>query len=65
MYQMKKLNFKIQQRKIAKEVGITEETLSRIINQKQNTTKMTAYCITKAINNEAEINDYFNRQGEI
>lgn len=51
----------IKQREIAKKVGITEETMSRIINQKQNTSKTTAYCIVKMINENAEIKDYFNK----
>lgn len=51
----------IKQREIAKKVGITEETMSRIINQKQNTSKTTAYCIVKMINENAEIKDYFEK----
>ena len=51
----------IKQREIAKKVGITEETMSRIVNQKQNTSKTTAYCIVKMINENAEIEDYFKK----
>ena len=47
---------------IAREVGIAEATLSRIINQKQICSKITAYCITKVINSEAEIEDYFEKK---
>lgn len=54
----------INQREIAEKVGITEFTLSRIINEKQATQKTTAYCIAKAIDSNAEIKDYFVRKGE-
>lgn len=51
----------VNQRKVAELVGITEFTMSRIVNQKQNTSKMTAYCIVKAINEDSEIEDYFEK----
>lgn len=57
-------NIKIAQKDIAEKVGITEATMSRIINNKQATTKSTAYFIVKCIDNEAEIDDYFRRKGE-
>lgn len=60
MYIAKTEQFKnIRQREIAKKVGITEETLSRVINRKQTTTKTTAFCIVKMIDGNAEIEDYF------
>lgn len=65
MYLAKKEKFeKVKQRDVAEKVGITESTLSRIINNKQLTKKTTAYCIVKAINNDAEIEDYFIKKGE-
>ena len=65
MYIAKTEQFKnIKQREIAKKVGITEETLSRVINQKQATTKTTAFCIVKMIDSNAEIEDYFKKKGE-
>lgn len=54
----------INQKNISKIIGITEFTMSRIINKKQNTSKMTAYCIVKAIDENAEIQDYFIKKGE-
>ena len=57
-------NIKIAQKDIAEKVGITEATMSRIINNKQATTKSTAYFIVKCIDNEAEIDEYFRRKGE-
>ena len=51
-------------RAIAKIVGLTEASMSRIVNQKQGCSKMTAYCIAKAIHPEAKIEDYFIKKGE-
>ena len=49
---------------IANQIGISKETLNRIINKKQTTKKTTAYCIVKAIDHNAEIEEYFRRNGE-
>ena len=45
--------------KAAKEIGVDISTLSRILHKKQNCSKIMAYCITKYIDPEAEISDYF------
>lgn len=52
------------QNKTAEYIGITPTSLSRIMSGKTATTKMTAYCIVKAFNKEAEIEDYFVREEE-
>lgn len=49
------------QRKVAEKIGITEQTLSKILNKKMSCSKMIAYCIVKINNSEAEIEDYFER----
>lgn len=54
----------INQSKVARKVGIAAETMNRIVNNKQNCSKMTANCIAKAINKKAEIEDYFIRNEE-
>ena len=54
----------INQAAIARKVGLTVETLNRIINGKQTTGKKSAYCIVKAIHEDAEIEEYFIRNGE-
>ena len=60
MYKAIKDKFKIiNQREVAKKVGINECVLSRIINGHQTTRKTTAYCIVKAISENAEIEEYF------
>ena len=63
MYMAIKEKFSIiNQSELSKIVGLNNATLSRIINGKQTTTKMTAYCITKAIHKEAKIDEYFIRK---
>lgn len=49
------------QKLFAEEVGISEETLSRILSGKQKCSKVTAYSITKHYNNDKEIEEYFER----
>lgn len=46
---------------IAKRIGITNYSLSRILNGKQKTRYATAYCITKIYNPDKEVLDYFKR----
>ena len=63
MYKAIKEKFEvINQAMLSRKVGITPETMCRIINGKQNTSKTTAYCIVKSIHNEAEIEDYFIKE---
>lgn len=49
------------QKKAAEEIGVSQKTLSRILNAKQTTKKTTAYCITKLFNKDGEILDYFKK----
>ena len=49
---------------MAKVIGLNPDTLRRVINGKQECSKLVAYCITKFLNNEAEIEDYFVKKGE-
>ena len=42
-------------------IGIAFPTLSKILNKRVACSKMTAYCITKYIDENAEINDFFER----
>jgi len=59
----KRIKFK-NQRKAAEEIGITPERLCSILRGKVGTTKVTAYCITKHYNQNAEIKDYFTFEEE-
>ena len=65
MYKIKdNVSIKINQTEIEKAIGVTQPTLSRIINGKSTCRKIIAYCITKFIDNSAEIDDYFERVDE-
>ena len=46
---------------MAKVIGLNPDTLRRVINGKQECSKLVAYCVTKFLNYEAEIEDYFER----
>lgn len=46
---------------MAKVVGLNADTLRRVINGKQECSKLVAYCITKFLNSESEIENYFER----
>ena len=47
---------------MAKIVGLNPDTSWRVINGKQEWSKLVAYCITKFLNSEAEIEEYFIRK---
>lgn len=62
MYILKNdLDLKINQTIASKIIGITQPTLSNILNRKVSCRKVVAYCITKYFDDEAEIEDYFER----
>ena len=62
MYILKNdLDLKINQTIASKIIGITQPTLSNILNRKVSCRKVVAYCITKYINKNAEIEEYFER----
>ena len=48
-------------RSIAKTVGITEGYLSQILQSGKTCSKKTAYAITKTLDEDAEIEDFFIR----
>ena len=64
MYRFKKelfINIKINQGRIADEMGISRQYINGVITNKYNCRKIVAYAMTKLINSNAEINDYFER----
>ena len=64
MYRLKeKLPLK-SQKAFAKKMGITQEYISKIQNEKLACSKTTAYAITKAFNKDMEISDLFERVEE-
>lgn len=52
---------RIKQKYICKEIGLTQSTLSNIFLRKVYCRKVVAYSITKILDSEAEIEDYFER----
>lgn len=63
MYKFKEeLNLDFRDRKKASEqIGINANTLGLILRGQLTCSRMTAYCITKLIYEEAEIDDFFVR----
>jgi len=49
------------QQDASKTIGVTPQYLSAICGRKQVIKKTLAYCITKYIDSEAEIENYFER----
>ena len=43
-------------------IGLNADTVRRVINGKQSCSKLVAYCITKFLNSEAEIEEYFRKE---
>ena len=48
----------IKQKAMGEIIGINASTISRIFSQKQNCSKLVAYCITKFIDKDKEITDF-------
>ena len=44
---------------VANKIGLHPDTLRKVLNGKQECSKLVAYCITKFINSNAEVEDYF------
>ena len=55
---------KINQTIASKVIGITQPTLSKILNGKVACRKVVAFSITKYLDETAEINDFFYKKGE-
>lgn len=49
----------IKQTAMAKEIGLDVATVNRIFNQKQKCSKLVAYCITKFLDKDKEVEDLF------
>lgn len=61
MYLFKDKNIKIHKTNASKIIGISREYLTDVINGKKECSKVVAYCITKYLNCDAEIEDFFER----
>jgi DNA-binding XRE family transcriptional regulator len=56
------VDYKINQTKASSIIGLTQPTLSNILKRKVLCRKVVAFCITKYLNENAEIEDYFIRE---
>lgn len=64
MYIWKYKNITLRMQKEAgKEIGVTPQWLCRVCGRKEKVRKLMAYCITKYIDENAEIEDFFERVG--
>lgn len=62
MYMFKEnIDIKINKKQASEIIGLARPTLSNILNRKVACRKVTAYCITKYIDENAEIEDYFEK----
>lgn len=61
-YFRKDIKYKINQTLASEIIGITQPTLSKILNGKVACRKVVAFCITKYLDDKAEIEDYFIRK---
>ena len=64
MYRFRNEIFKgiiIDQKGIAEKLGVTYGYVNAVVKNRANCSKLVAYGITKIINKNAEINDYFER----
>ena len=56
------VNYTINQTIASQIIGITQPTLSNIFNRKVLCRKVVAFCITKYLDENAKIEDYFIRE---
>lgn len=62
MYMLKEnKEVKINQTIASEVIGLSQPTLSNILNKKVACRKVVAFCITKYLDENAEIEDYFER----
>lgn len=58
------LQIKINKSLAGRIIGLSQPSISKILNGKVACRKVVAYCITKYLDKNAEIEDYFVRKGE-
>lgn len=63
MYEIRKdVDIKINKTLASETIGVSREYLTQVINGKELCSKLLAYCITKYLDENAEILDYFIRK---
>ena len=62
MYKLKEgIKFKVNQTLASEKIGIAQPTFSNILNRKVACRKVVAFCITKFFDENAEIEDFFEK----
>jgi len=56
------VTYKINQTIASEIIGITQPTLSNILNRKVTCRKVVAFCIAKYLDDNAKIEDYFTKE---
>lgn len=56
------VTYKINQTIASEIIGLAQPTLSNILNRKVTCRKVVAYCITKYLDEDANIEDYFTKE---
>lgn len=65
MYRFKEnIKIEVNKTKASEVIGISRVYLTDILNKRKDCTKVVAYCITKFLDYNAEIKDYFDRIGD-
>lgn len=66
MYLFKNTDFdlKVSKTKASEEIGLSRPYFTDVINGKKECSKLVAFCITKYLNKDSEISDYFIKKGE-
>lgn len=65
MYKVKdNITFGINKTKASEEIGISRVYLTDILNGKKECSKIVAFCITKYLDKQAEIESFFDRIGD-
>ena len=63
MYLFKnEMDITVNQTKASEVIGIDRSFLNQVLQGKKHCSKVIAYCITKYLNEDAEIEDYFERE---
>lgn len=56
------VTYKINQTIASEVIGLAQPTLSNILNRKVTCRKVVAFCITKYLDDNAKIEDYFTKE---
>lgn len=64
LFNLADFNLNINKKKASEVIGISRQYLTNIVNGKIACTKVVAFCITKYLDKNAEIEEFFIKKGE-